>query len=175
MPDAYINGQTVTLNTDTFPTRDGAVFIGWSESLIEGVLTEEPAEETVVTEVTFGEADKTVYAVWALDEDGDEYPDYNEDKYTLSYDGNGNTSGTAPAAEEHVEDAAVTLADKGDLVRTQATFLGWSLTQNELIESQEAEEAAGIITELTMPGADETVYAVWASDIDEGRDTGLRG
>ena len=167
VPDAYINGQTVTLNTDTFPTRDGAVFIGWSESLIEGVLTEEPAEETVVTEVTFGEADKTVYAVWALDEDGDEYPDYNEDKYTLSYDGNGNTSGTAPAAEEHVEDAAVTLADKGDLVRTQATFLGWSLTQNELIESQEAEEAAGIITELTMPGADETVYAVWASDIDE--------
>ena len=167
VPDAYINGQTVTLDTDTVPTRDGAVFIGWSESLIEGVLTEKPAEGTVVTEVTFGEADKTVYAVWALDEDGDKEPDYNEDKYTLSYDGNGNTSGTAPAAEEHVEDAAVTLADKGDLERTQAEFLGWSLTRNGLIESQEAEDAAGIITELTMPGADETVYAVWASDIDE--------
>ena len=60
-------------------------------------------------------------------------------------------------------------------MRTQATFLGWSLTQNELIESQEAEEAAGIITELTMPGADETVYAVWAFRYRRGRDTGLRG
>ncbi|OUP14821.1 hypothetical protein B5F29_16165, partial [Lachnoclostridium sp. An196] len=166
VPDAYINGQTVSLDTANVPTRDKAVFVGWSESPITDVLTEAPAEGTVVEEVTFGEADKTVYAVWALDEDGDKTPDYGETQYTLTYNGNGNTGGSVPAEEEHVENAAVTLADQGTLVRTNATFLGWSLTQNGLIESQEAKEEAGIITELTMPGEDETVYAVWASDID---------
>ena len=65
-----------------------------------------------------------------------------------------------------MENAVVTLADKGDLAREKALFLGWSQTQTGLITSEAAEEEAGIIETLTMPGEDETVYAVWAQDED---------
>ena len=84
--------------------------------------------------------------------------------YTLTYDGNGNTEGSVPAVETYVEGAEVTLALQGDLSREGAIFLGWSQTENQLITTEAGAEAAGIIKTLTMPGEDETVYAVWAQN-----------
>ena len=56
----YINQQTVELATTPEPTRENAVFLGWSENQIESPLTEAPAEGTLITTVTFGEGQ--VYA-----------------------------------------------------------------------------------------------------------------
>ena len=59
-----------------------------------------------------------------------------------------------------------TLLGKGDLIREGTTFLGWSLTKNELITSAAEEEAAGILGSTVTFTKDEdlTVYAVWAID-----------
>ena len=165
--EAYLHGAKANLNLSNNPTLEKAKFLGWSENQINEILTTAPEEGTIVKEVIFGKSDKTVYAVWAQDEDGDEIPDYEETKYTLTYDGNGNTAGEAPDAEQHVEKAAVTLAGQGSLARTKAKFLGWSQKQTGLITSQDEAEAANIITNLTMPAEDTKVYAVWVSDIDE--------
>ena len=49
--------------------------------------------------------------------------------YTVSFDGNGNTGGTAPAAiKQASEGASITLPGAGSLVKTGNTFGGWSTT-----------------------------------------------
>ena len=121
--------------------------------------------------VTFTKDEElTVYAVWAIDENGpegepDDTPDYLQ--YHLIYDGNGNTSGEAPTDSKlYNKDDVATLLGKGDLIREGTTFLGWSLTKNELITSAAEEEAAGILGSTVTFTKDEelTVYAVWAVD-----------
>ena len=80
--DAYINKQTVVLDSSTIPEMEGATFLGWSENQINEILTTAPEEGTIVTEVIFGESDKTVYAVWAVDNNDNNKPDYTE-SYSL--------------------------------------------------------------------------------------------
>lgn len=81
--DAYLSGQKASLNQSNNPSRENARFLGWSENKIEEILIAAPAEGTIVTEVTFGEGDKTVYAVWAVDNNDNDIPDYNE-SYSLT-------------------------------------------------------------------------------------------
>ena len=129
------------------PIKKGYTFTGWQ--------SEENIQDNTFT-MPF--KDVTLIAKWEKD---------NSQWYDLIYDGNGNTAGEAPDAEQHVEKAAVTLAGQGSLARTKAKFLGWSQKQTGLITSQDEAEAANIITNLTMPAEDTKVYAVWVSDIDE--------
>ena len=88
----------------------------------------------------------TVYAVWALDNNGphdptdpevtpsepgdpDATPDYYE--YGILYDGNGATSGDVPVdgALYPVNGSVTVMGNPGGLVRDGAVFLGWSLTE----------------------------------------------
>lgn len=47
--------------------------------------------------------------------------------YTVTYDGNGNISGTAPATQDKTHDVALTLRrNTGELARTGYTFSGWN-------------------------------------------------
>ena len=165
--ETYVEGAEVTLALQGDLSREGAIFLGWSQTENQLITTEAGAETAGITKtLTMPGEDETVYAVWAKDEDGDKTPDYEETSYTLTYDGNGNTEGSVPAVETHVEGAEVTLAGRGGLVKAEAVFLGWSQTENQLITTEAGAEAAGIIKTLTMPGEDETVYAVWAQDED---------
>ena len=163
--EKHVAEAEVTLAGGGSLEKEKAVFLGWSQKQ-NGLITtvEGEAEAGIITSLTMPGEDETVYAVWAQNEDGDETPDYEEQNYTLKYDGNGNTSGAAPAAEEHVEGAEVTLAGSGSLEKEKAVFLGWSQNQNGLITTADEEAGAGIITSLTMPEEDETVYAVWGQD-----------
>ena len=126
----------------------------------------------------------TVYAVWALDNNGphdptdpevtpsepgdpDATPDYYE--YGILYDGNGATGGDVPVdgALYPVNGSVTVMGNPGGLVRDGAVFLGWSLTEQALIASAADELAAGILTEgetVTMAATGVTVYAVWALD-----------
>lgn len=53
-------------------------------------------------------------------------------EYTVNYDGNGNTSGTAPVDANNPYNAAewVSVAGSGDLVKTGYTFGGWNTAAN---------------------------------------------
>ena len=84
--------------------------MGWSENQIESPLTEAPAEGTLITTVTFGEEDETVYAVWASDIDEDGTPDYSEDKYTLTYATNGGEGGPGTTERIYINQQTVELA-----------------------------------------------------------------
>jgi uncharacterized repeat protein (TIGR02543 family) len=51
--------------------------------------------------------------------------------YTVTYDGNGNTGGTVPAAHTNVTSgASITVSGEADLVKTDYMFLGWNTAAN---------------------------------------------
>ena len=172
-PKRYNKDNNVTLLDKGDLTRTEATFIGWSFSAQE--LIKSKAEENAVTDLkkpteTFAiTTDTTVYAVWAIDKTGpggkpDGKPDY--DQFGVTYNGNKNTGGTAPTdANRYNKDEEVTLKDKGDLTRTETTFIGWSFSEKDVIT-----KAADIPSDLKKKDekfpitADTTVYAVWAID-----------
>ena len=174
-PKRYNSGSNVTLLGKGDLTRTEATFIGWSFHATELIKTK--AEQDAVTDLkkpagTFAiTTDTTVYAVWAEDKTGpngtsDDVPDYLQ--MGVTYNGNENTSGTAPKDSKRYNSGSnVTLLDKADLVRTEATFIGWSFHKTNLIETQDAENA---VTDLKQAGAtfpisaDTTLFAVWAVD-----------
>ena len=92
--------------------------------------------------------------------------------YTVTYNGNGSTSGTVPTDlnGSYEDGSTVTvLGNTGDLDKTDAVFLGWSTTKSELVTTEEAEDA---LTILKAEGSfeideDTILYAVWAQDVDE--------
>lgn len=74
-----------------------AVFIGWSETHISTPVTAKPTDSQMVTEVTLADREKTVYAVWAQDLNGNGTPDYDEKTYTIMFDIGTGATGTKPA------------------------------------------------------------------------------
>jgi uncharacterized repeat protein (TIGR02543 family) len=78
--------------------------------------------------------------------------------YTVSYDANGATSGTAPAAQTKTHDVPLTLAtNSGNLAKTGFTFAGW----NTLANGSGADYAAG---ESYTANAAVTLYAKWTAN-----------
>lgn len=93
--------------------------------------------------------------------------------FHVTYDGNGQNAGTAPADERGylAGERAAVLSGTG-LVRNGAVFLGWSLTRSDLVTSLAGQQALTIL----RPGSslavemNLTLYAVWAQDKDhDGR------
>jgi uncharacterized repeat protein (TIGR02543 family) len=76
---------------------------------------------------------------------------------TVTYNGNGNTAGTAPAdAGTYASGAAVTVkGNTGNLVRTNYTFAGWNTAAN----GSGTTYAAGAT--FSMGSANITLYAIW--------------
>lgn len=78
--------------------------------------------------------------------------------YTVSYDGNGNTSGSVPAdTHRYTEGQTVSALEGSDLARTGFAFAGW--TTNPSAGGASASHAAGAT--WTMGAGDVTLYAVW--------------
>ncbi len=75
--------------------------------------------------------------------------------YTVTYNGNGNTAGTAPALQSGNYNTSVTLAGAGTLVRTGYSFNGW----NALANGTGIAYAAG--ASFTLPASSTTLYAQW--------------
>lgn len=114
--------QTATGTTDSHrftiskiaPIRDGYEFLGWSTS------------KTATSPSYYGggyinvEGTTTLYAVWKE----------KAQQVTLTYDGNGNTGGTAPAAVTVNKGTDVTVRDKNTLEKDGYTFRGWDTDKN---------------------------------------------
>ena len=79
--------------------------------------------------------------------------------YTVTYDGNGATSGTAPAAQTKVQDVALTLAGTPDaLVRTNYAFVCWNTAANG--SGTDYSPGAGYTTNDSV-----TLYAKWTPHV----------
>lgn len=170
----YIPGDKAELSKD-IPTHsndvDGkkVVFIGWTEAQTNAIFSRADTAPTTVTEVTFGSANKTVYAAWGYDENGNGTADVLE-TYTLTYDLNGG-NGAAPAKVSGIEkNTEVELTEeKGFTRKPKEIFVGWSATKHDAaLTAQDKQEDVEkfLITgeKYRITTADVTLYAVWAID-----------
>ncbi|MFU8892127.1 MAG: InlB B-repeat-containing protein [Luteolibacter sp.] len=97
-----------TYGTLASVARTGHTFSGWFTAASGGSLV---TDSTFVTAT----ANHTLYAQWAVN------------TYTVSYDGNEATSGTAPSNQTKTYDVNLTLAsNSGGLARAGYTFAGWN-------------------------------------------------
>jgi len=77
--------------------------------------------------------------------------------YSVTYNGNGNTGGTAPTdANDYFENDNVTVLGAGDLVKEGYTFNGW----NTAVDGSGTTYAAAAT--MTMPASNVTLYAQWS-------------
>jgi hypothetical protein len=83
--------------------------------------------------------------------------------YAVTYNGNGNTGGTAPTdANSYLSGATVTAASQGSLVRTSCNFAGW----NTAADGSGTNYAAGAT--FAMPSSNRTLYAKWTGSSQGG-------
>jgi len=76
--------------------------------------------------------------------------------YQLTYDGNGNTGGSVPAAARYFEGVNVAVAgNTGSLAKIDFTFSGWNSQVNGLGSNFAVE------SHFPMSGSDLTLYAKW--------------
>ena len=167
----YLKNTKVTLSTTT-PTHsevDGkkVLFLGWTETQNAKIYAKDDTAPTLVTEVTIPEGNKTVYAAWGYDENGEGTPDVKEDKYSLIYDGNAQTGDVENVPEDttnYLTGTAVTLSDlkptHSNVNGRKVVFIGWTETPTTKILSTVA-PAPATVTQITIEGANKTVYAAW--------------
>jgi uncharacterized repeat protein (TIGR02543 family) len=107
----YLAGQTVTVLSNAGNlAKLGFVFAGWN-TRADGNGTAYLGGDTF----NLGTADLTLFAEWAV-------------AYSVTYEANGATAGTAPAdGMGYPEGAVVTvLGNSGGLIRTDYAFAGWN-------------------------------------------------
>ncbi len=140
---SYSVGAAVTIlgNTGSL-VKAGHTFVGWNTEA-DGSGTSYAAGLPFI----MGAADVTLYARWTTDF-----------TYTVTYNGNGSTGGTVPAANAFEQGATVTVAgNTGDLAREGQEFTGW----NTKADGSGMSYAAGAT--FTVEGADVTLYAQWST------------
>ncbi|MFH0799934.1 MAG: InlB B-repeat-containing protein [Pseudomonadota bacterium] len=140
----YENGQTVTVlgNTGAL-VKDHFTFSGWNTQAGGGGTTYAPADIFAI-----GAANVTLYARWTANP-----------TYTVTYNGNGNTGGAAPADGNNYETGDnVTVLGQNTLVRLNFTFANWN-TQTGGGGDTYAPAAI-----FAMGGANVTLFAQWTAD-----------
>ena len=169
----YIPGDKAELSKDipTHSNVDGkkVVFIGWTETQKDSIFSRADKAPTTTTKVTFGSADKKVYAAWGYDENNNGTADVLE-TYTLTYDLNGGNEAAPEKVSGIKKNTEITLtADKNFTRNTNEVFVGWSVDKRQ--EALSAETTQEKLQFLIVPGAkyriqtkDVTLYAVWAID-----------
>jgi uncharacterized protein (TIGR02145 family)/uncharacterized repeat protein (TIGR02543 family) len=139
----YILSELVTVKGNTGAlVKPGATFIGWN-TMADG------SGIAYAGGVTFamGSADVILYAQWTTNP-----------TFTVTYDGNGNTSGMVPVEANRYETASsITIkGNTGSLVKTGCTFSGWNTTAN----GNGALYAEG--AKVLIGTTDLILYAQWA-------------
>ena len=135
-------GTTVTVlgNTGAL-VKSGSFFTGWNTSADGSGITYQPSDQFVINAAT------VLYARWA------------SDLYTVSYDGNGSTGGTAPIDANNPYDggdSVTILTNSGALVRAGYTFAGWNTAGDGSGTTFDASGGATFVI-----AEDTTFYALW--------------
>ena len=172
----YESGETVTLDTATKPTHDpvngvGVAFAGWTLTPYDIIYTVDDVLPDRCEEVTFLTSDITVYAVWAVDKNGDGIPDVDQSLAFLTYDVNGGDPDSISAPGKYLPGDVVQLTevprhDPADYYGTpvDVLFLGWSLDKVDILRAGDTPPV--LETEVAYNADGVTVYAVWAFDYD---------
>lgn len=80
---------------------------------------------------------------------------YSVEKFKVTYDGNGNTSGEAPTDEnEYMKNQAATVLGKNTLEKENYKFLGWSEDKNSTTADYSENDKLTVTKDVTL-------YAVW--------------
>lgn len=170
----YIPGDKAELSED-IPTHsddvDGkkVVFIGWTEAQTNAIFSRADTTPATVTEVTFGSANKTVYAAWGYDENGNGTADVLE-TYTLTYDLNSGNEAAPAKVSGIAKNTEITLTAEKNFTRNlNEIFVGWSVTKLDAAltaETKQEDVEKFLITgaKYRITTADVTLYAVWAID-----------
>ena len=147
--NAYEQGASVTVKTNSGNlAKTGYTFAGWNTAN-DGTGTSYAGGETF----NIGAANVTLFAKWT-----------QNPTYTVTYSGNGNTSGSAPIdANAYEQNATVIVkANTGSLVRTGYTFTGWNTAADGSGTSYSGIPGAAT---FTMGTANVTLYAKWTINI----------
>ena len=119
--------------------KSGSFFAGWNTQA-DGLGTTFAAGSTYTPS-----ANITLYALWS-----------NIATYTLTYNSNSSTSGTAPLPQTGITSTATVSTNSGSVARLGYRFDGW----NTLANAAGVTYAVGATITLT---ADTTLYAIWTS------------
>ncbi len=142
--NTYLEGDTFTVlgNTGSL-SRTGFLFVGWNTFGDGTGITYD-----VGSDYTMSAFDLVLYPLWANDV---AFPK------TVTYDGNGASSGTIPvdANTYETDQSATVLGNTGNLERTGFDFSGWNTRPDGLGSSY----APG--DNLLIQFFDVTLYAVW--------------
>ncbi|QMV43551.1 InlB B-repeat-containing protein [Cohnella cholangitidis] len=128
-----IYGNTVSKPVD--PEKTGHTFDGW--------YTDEDLLTPYDFAAAIGDSDFTLYAKW------------NINSYTVAYDGNGSTEGTAPTSVSYDYNVNVAVSDIGNLVKAGHTFAGWNTAADGSGTGYDAGDT------LTIGTAGVTLFAQW--------------
>ncbi|MCL2679466.1 MAG: InlB B-repeat-containing protein [Dehalococcoidia bacterium] len=156
------NGYTLSTSAPDYDPAyigDAIVFIGWTAAKDTHIYGagEIATLPTTITTVDIVASDVTVYAVWGYDRNGNNTPDVLEDTYTVTYNGNNNTSGSVPIDPDSpylVGSDVIVLGNTGGLAMTDYTFLGWAASAS----ATSATYTAGSVFTIN---SDTVLYAVW--------------
>ena len=148
--DLYYQGGSVPVAVNTGNlVRSGYSFLGWATSSGATSPTYTVSGSSVSPSTfTMPSNNVVLYAVWGT-----------VPQFTVSYSGNGHTSGSAPTDSNspYYSGSSVTvLGNTGNLQRTGYTFLGWS-TNSATTSVQYTAGQTFAITQNTI------LYAVWQS------------
>lgn len=133
------SGTSIALPSTTL-TRSGYSFSGWNTN-----STGNGTNYAIAENYTMPSDDSTLFARWA---------------YTVTYNGNGSTSGAVPAAQINYNSIATTVSSPGTLLRTGYTFGGWKTAA----AGSSADYLVGSSYVPITGSATKTLYAHWIAN-----------
>ena len=140
----YSAGDSVEVKNEGNLEKEGCTFLGWSLNA-SGTGTLYQGGD-VINNIT---GSIVLYAVWET---------ASQDKYTVSYNGNGATSGEVPVDNnEYSSGDSVEVKNEGNLVNEGYIFSGWSTAPDGAEPLYQGGNTI-IITENI------TLYAIWVAD-----------
>lgn len=148
----HIEGEKVSpdyTGTGNLKKGEKTIFVGWSKEQIQNPLLEDATEEDIGKIISHDEhimpaQDVTLYAVYAVDGNGNGNPDYNDEAVHVRYHGNNNVREDILCPHHHVAGATAQLSTSG-------TVSGKSLGHDK-----PASDAGGEVTSHTFAFTDKT-------------------
>jgi uncharacterized protein (TIGR02145 family)/uncharacterized repeat protein (TIGR02543 family) len=138
LPVRTISGNNITLPDQVSMEKPGYSFAGWTKNKSGTGTIYAPHSSYTVTESV------TLYAKWLH-------------IYTVTFNANGATSGSAPAAVTADSGTVITLPDRGTLVKTGYNFDGWN-TNNDGTAYHTANSSYTVNGNVTL-------YAKWIASV----------
>jgi len=131
----------ITLSGGETLVRDGHAFDSWN------------------TGVNGGGASYAAGVTYSTNAALDLYAQWIPDTYTVSYNGNGNTSGSAPSNQTKTHGVNLALrASEGSLIKTNQTFSGWNTAAN-------GSGTPYAVSATYSADSDVTLYAQWLQTV----------